>query len=177
MNKSQTQVFVFFVLVIFAGYSSLNVAPTQTSAEISISWSRNFGTAPGNSIQGRFTIIGSGSDKIVRMELQLNGDTVMNVDEDSFSYKLNTKDYPVGEFTVTVIGWDADDTAYSTTQVKNILGTWINYVTILGVIGLIGVKNRKRIKNFLMAKTNSKNSTKEDEDDLSKIRVKTNVLE
>ena len=35
MNKSQTHVLVFFVLVIFAGFSSLNAAPAQTSSEIS----------------------------------------------------------------------------------------------------------------------------------------------
>ena len=103
----------------------LSSSRAQETADIRLK--RTFGMAFGDTIQGTFTIIGTGTDNIVNLTLQFDGAQVAFEDDNSLTYRFKTKDYPPGELNITLIGYDFVGSSYSSTETSEYNDTYFKH--------------------------------------------------
>ena len=151
------------VVILFVSvFAPLSISSAQETVDIRLK--RTFGMAFGDTIQGTFTIVGTGSDNILNLSLYFDGVEVAFADSNSLSYRFKTKNYDPGELNITLIGYDSTWGPYSITKLVNImtptLSIIISTVIILLVVGAISVKYGPRFVNYFRTKKN--NNRKDD---------------
>jgi hypothetical protein len=99
----------------------LNIALAEPS--VSMKLKRNVGTdmGDGRRIEGDWTITGTGSAEVTRMELFFNGNKTAESANNSLSFRFNTRDYAIGETNITLIGYLANGEAVQTTEIREFL--------------------------------------------------------
>ena len=134
MNRNTAVIgFAFLVLML------LVTTPSYVAAQdtLSFSLSRDFGTGLGSSIEGTFTLHGSGPLEIIGLIVFFNGVEVHSVTGNTISWQFQTGDYPSGETNITLYGWDDEGVTYVATQHLTFLSDNISNVITLGIIVLV----------------------------------------
>lgn len=149
------------ILVFILISSFLFIPFTGAEDLVDIKLRRTFGMAFGNNIQGTFTVVGSGSENIVNLTLQFDNVEVLFSDSNSLLYRFKTKVYEPGELNITLLGYDAGGSLYTTSKIVNIMTPIISIIITAGIILIvvisISIKYGPRIVNyFRMKKDNNR---------------------
>jgi hypothetical protein len=128
--------FIWSLLMIFLGITF--VIPMGTAESITINLRRDFGTAFGNKIQGKFTLTGTGPDTIVQIAVYFNGNHIKNTTGKQIKFSFDTADYPNGEYNITVIGWDLENNTTQKSEIVEFLDPSINYWLIGAILIILG---------------------------------------
>lgn len=161
---------LFFGLLILLNSLAFSPALGQDSDKISLSLSRNVGTAIGNKISGDFTIRASGDESILSLTLLFNGSVVAKSETNSLNFRFNTKDYGVGIMNITVIGIDASDNFYQKTISRQFLDSKVDL--IIGVVaGIIVIGS---LTYSILKKRKASQNEKESVDEI-KNRIKVDI--
>ena len=129
------------ILGILMMFTILVAAPRSVSAQgtLEFSMSRDFGTGLGTSIEGLFTIHGSGPAEVIGISILFNDVEVHSVDSNTVDWQFNTNDYPPGETNITLYGWDTDDGTYTATVIRNFLLPDTSNLFTFGIIAFVVV--------------------------------------
>lgn len=128
--------FVWWILLIFLGIGF--IVPIRAADTLAINLRRDFGTAFGNKIQGKFTLTGTGPNTIVFIAVYFNGIQVKNATGYHITFTFDTVDYPNGECNITLMGWDTENNAMQTSEIVEFLDSSINYWLIGTLIIILG---------------------------------------
>ncbi|MHA1112475.1 MAG: hypothetical protein ACTSRE_15375 [Promethearchaeota archaeon] len=155
----RTSVVVILFVSVFA---PLSISSAQETVDIRLK--RTFGMAFGDTIQGTFTVIGTGSDNIFNLSLYFDGVEVAFADSNSLTHRFKTKNYDPGELNITIFGSDSGGNPYSSTKLVNIMTPTLSIIItaaiILLVVGAASVKYGPRIVHYFRTKKN--NNRKDD---------------
>jgi hypothetical protein len=132
----RTGMSIAVMLLIFA---QIHVYSMCAAESVTLSLSRELGTALGSKIQGNFKAIGKGSAGIVRMEFLINGEIVAESDSNRLEYRFNTADFEIGDYNLTMIGYDALENAVQDTELVEFLSPSINIIIILIIVPIVGL--------------------------------------
>lgn len=146
------------VVILFISFiSPLSLSNAQESVDISLR--RTFGMAFGDNIQGTFTVVGSGTENIVNLTLYFGGAQVAFTEGYSLSYRFKTKEYMLGNFNITLIGYDMGGNPYYSTKLVKIMAPTISIIITTGIILLVvvavSIKYGPRIVNYFKTKRNN----------------------
>ncbi|MHA1522252.1 MAG: hypothetical protein ACTSRK_18925 [Promethearchaeota archaeon] len=127
------------ILLIAVAIISVQLTPIngENSDKLSLSIRKNMGTGIGDKIEGDFTIVGSGDEDIVSLELIFNGTQVANSTTNSLNFRFNTNDYEIGEMNITLRGFDGSGDVFQYTTFKEFLDPTIGNYILIGVAILI----------------------------------------
>lgn len=129
--------FIWWILLIFLGIGF--IVPTTAAETLKINLRRDFGTALGNKIQGKFTLIGTDStETIIIIAVYFNGIQVKNATGSQITFTFNTADYPNGEYNITLMGWDSENNKTQTSEFVEFLDPSINYWIIGALVIILG---------------------------------------
>lgn len=103
MKKST---FIFIIALLLLG-SIQSVAYAQDE-QITLSFSRDFGYAAGGEIQGMFSFRVKGPEDLVRVEFYIDDQKIGEDTQAPFSFQFSTDNYPLGEHTMSAIGYTND---------------------------------------------------------------------
>ncbi|MHA1909023.1 MAG: hypothetical protein ACW98Y_17110 [Candidatus Thorarchaeota archaeon] len=127
--------------ITFLLIATIAVSTTHVSAQdtLTFSLSRDFGTGLGSSIEGTFSIHGSGPEVIIGLIVYFNGVEVHQVSGNTIDWQFNTADYPAGETNITLYGWDDQGETYVASQHVTILSSTVGTAITIGIIALVVV--------------------------------------
>lgn len=146
------------VVILFTSLiAPLSISRAQETVDIRLK--RTFGMAFGDTIQGTFTVVGTGSSNIVNLTLKFDSTQVAFEDDNSLSYRFKTKDYPPEELNITLIGYDSGGNPYSSTKLVNIMSPTLSIIIttsiILLVVVAVSIKYGPRVVNYFKTKRNN----------------------
>ena len=98
--------FAFFIAIMLLG-STLSAAYAQ-DAQITLSFSRDFGYAAGGEIQGLFSFRVKGPDDLARVEFYIDDQKIGEDTQAPFSFQFTTDNFALGEHTMSAIGYTTD---------------------------------------------------------------------
>ena len=138
MKYNRQKIAILSILMMF---TIMVAAPGSASAQgtLEFSMSRDFGTGLGTSIEGLFTIHGSGPAEVIGISILFNDVEVHAVDSNTVDWQFNTNDYPSGETNITLYGWDADDGTYIAMVTRNFLTAESSNLFTFGILAFAGV--------------------------------------
>jgi len=170
--RHHLRVLITWLLVFMAlcgGNKGVMVGYAESS--LSLTFDREFGIGLGDSIQGRFTIHGSGGTEIVRLQILFNGNIEANASGNTLHFSFSTDDYPLGEYNITLQGWDSSNQQTQISTVKKFISPWYNMLIILVVVGIIALRYGGKIRDWIQKKRNTNHP-----DPKPEITVKSDVL-
>lgn len=134
MNR-RSALFGFTLLAIVM----MAMAPPQVAAQETLTFSltRNFGTGLGSTIEGTFTLVGSGPEAIVGLIVYFNGAEVHEVTGNTISWQFVTSDYPSGPTNITLYGWDDEGESYVTSQQFTFLAETSSNIITIAILGFV----------------------------------------
>ena len=99
----------------------LNFALAEPSVTLKLK--RNNGTDMGDNlrIEGDWTITGTGSNDIVRIDLLFNANITSHSDNNLLSFRFNTREYAIGTTNITLIGYLSDGISVQTTEIREFM--------------------------------------------------------
>ena len=138
MKYNRQKIAILSILMMF---TIMVAAPGSASAHgtLEFSMSRDFGTGLGTSIEGLFTIHGSGPAEVIGISILFNDVEVHAVDSNTVDWQFNTNDYPSGETNITLYGWDADDGTYIAMVTRNFLTAEASNLFLFGILAVVVV--------------------------------------
>lgn len=93
------------ISVLFVLFLAATPALAQEGSELQLRLRRNFGYSSGSQIQGNFTMTASGPEDLERVVFLLDGEPLGEVSEAPFSLAFVTDVYPLGEHTLSAVGY------------------------------------------------------------------------
>ncbi|OGO66163.1 MAG: hypothetical protein A2029_06340 [Chloroflexi bacterium RBG_19FT_COMBO_47_9] len=103
---------IFPIILVLCVFIALNVrlAFAQSADQLELGLSRDFGYGGfGNDIQGLFSVkIKNPPDNLTRVEFFLDSTSMGEVTTPPFSLQFNTDSYPLGEHTLSAVGYTSD---------------------------------------------------------------------
>ena len=112
-RRSWTLFFVLFSLIFGVG-----TAVAQENPQLSLSLSRDFGTALGSNIQGRFSFRVEGPDNLNSVSFYIDDQLVGEDSEAPFRLQFETDNYPLGTHTLYAIGHTTDGQTIESNQIS-----------------------------------------------------------
>lgn len=96
---------------------------TIADPTLTLKLKRNVGTDMGDNlrIEGDWTITGTGSNDIVRMDLLFNDNITAQSTNNSLSFRFNTRDHPIGTTNITLIGYLSNGSSIQTTEIREFM--------------------------------------------------------
>ncbi|MHA1613191.1 MAG: hypothetical protein ACTSYU_14140 [Promethearchaeota archaeon] len=158
------------ILLITIAVISVQLAPIsgENSDKLSLSLSKNMGTAFQDKIEGDFTIRGSGDEDIMSLELYFNETQVANSTSNELTLRFNTNDYWIGDVNMTLKGFNENGDVFQYSIYRVFLDPTIgNYILIgVGILVVVSV-------GFSLYKyTKDKKATKKTREEIKKgIRI------
>jgi len=116
MKKLSITVILFFALTLLTA----NYASAQTTSELQLGLSRDFGYGGfGNDIQGLFSVkIKNPPQNLSRVEYYIDSALLGEVTQSPFSLQFNTDSYPLGNHTLSAIGYTTDGTELRSNNIQ-----------------------------------------------------------
>ena len=138
MKYTSQRIAILSILIMF---TIMAAAPRGASAvgTLEFSMSRDFGLGLGSTIEGLFTIHGSGPAEVIGISILFNGVEVHSVDSNTVDWQFNTNDYPSGETNITLYGWDADDGTYLAMVTRNFVPSEVSNLFTIGIFSVVVV--------------------------------------
>ena len=129
---------MFFILILSITAAAGN-AYAQESGDLTLRLRRDFGYGGGVDIQGSFSLLVTGPDDLVRIEYYIDGELLGESSEPtSFRYKFSTDDYPLGQHTLSALGFTSSgEQLTSNTITKNFVSATEGYQSALKIVGII----------------------------------------
>ncbi len=154
---------ISFLFVLFLVALPLSAAAQEEVDVLIVSLRKDFGYAAGGKIQGSFSLKVRSPDDLMRVYFLIDGQVVHTATEDPFEHKFNTADFSVGEHTFSAIGYRADGTQLSSSELRRELITaeqaWENVgrlvvplfvgvggISLLGILGSVLMGRKKDFK-------------------------------
>lgn len=96
---------IFFVLLTVLGLFPL----VQENSQLTLTLHRDFGYSDGRgSIQDKFSIIAEGPNTLTKVIFYIDDQAIGEVSQPPFRLKFDTDDYPLGNHTISAIGYTSD---------------------------------------------------------------------
>lgn len=107
---------LFLVFVSLVG--AVTSVAAQGSNQLELRLNRNFGYSSGTGkIQGTFSLKASGPDNLIRVEFQIDGETIGEATEAPFNLRFETGQFDLGIHTMSAIGYTADGLELKSNQI------------------------------------------------------------
>jgi hypothetical protein len=132
---------VLLVVLLFA--LSASIAAAQSTPQLQLGLSRDFGYALGGEIQGTFTIsIKNPPDNLSRVTFYIDSTSMGEVTQSPFRLQFNTSSYALGAHTFSAIGYTTGGTELASNTISAQFvpasaGTQVILKFVLPVVGLI----------------------------------------
>ena len=158
--KHKNSLIIFALILLISNISIIMIANAQDEDILTLTISRNFGTAYDNKMEGDLTVTGSGPEKIVSLTLYFNGTEVCKELNNQISFRFDTKDYPLGLMNITLIGEDSEGMVYKKTIFKEFISPKVGIWTLI-IVGAIFFLSIVIIVLILVSRSKKKENEKE----------------
>lgn len=87
---------------------------TQANDELKLTLHRDFGYSDNKgTIQGKFSMIAEGPDTLTKVVFYIDDQAIGEVSQAPFRLQFNTDNYPLGDHTISAIGFASDEQTFS----------------------------------------------------------------
>lgn len=125
-------ILVITLLLIGAVQSAVYAQDNQ----ISLGFSRDFGYAAGGEMQGMFSFKVKGPENLVRVAFFIDGQKIGEDTQAPYSLQFSTDSYPLGEHTLSAIGYTSDGKELPTNQYhRTFVSAEAGWKSALGILG------------------------------------------
>ncbi|MHA1577088.1 MAG: hypothetical protein ACTSU3_06980 [Candidatus Thorarchaeota archaeon] len=152
LHRNRIALGILSFLIIGMGLSSSVSTHVAAQETLTMTFSRNFGTALGDSMSGLFTLHCTGPEEITNLTVYFNSVEVHFVTGNTIAWQFHTSDYTEGATNITLMGIDdLGGTYLANRQVTFFAEEATNLITY-GVIILVAVVVIARLVPLLRKK-------------------------
>lgn len=126
--------FIFILATLLIG-AMRSIAYAQEN-QVTLGFSKDFGYAAGGEMQGMFSFKAKGPENLVRVAFFIDGQKIGEDNEAPYSLQFSTDNFPLGEHTLSAIGYTSDGKELPSNQYhRTFVSAEAGWKAALGILG------------------------------------------
>jgi hypothetical protein len=120
-------------ILLIASFTAMPILMAEATPTLTLDMRRDFGSAMGNDIAGKFTLKADASGDTSYVEFYLVNQLQLNDTSAPYSWQFNTNNYTIGQHTLKAVAYDNAGQSQNSELTRNFVEDNTNTILIAGI--------------------------------------------